>query len=385
MRFKKVILLKLIILLFCLSINASEIWHIDKVSVIGYEPTRAEILVKLVVQQLAIQGKITGIIGTSITKNSTEKRIETISKSKANIGVSSEILVMDSTMYIYLDKWNNTGKTIYNRQLKLKIGNDVKTVVSYIAESLLNKNSDRGHKIPGLVQDKNKKNIAVAGFEGIDISNNELLILADRLTSEIVKLDKFNVLERNQIEAILKEQEFVQTGCVSSECAIEVGQLLGVDEMLIGKIGKLGNVYIATVKLVDVAKGKIVKQENVEILGNLYHVVKHGIPTLAQKITNSKVENNIKEVANYLEGPQCDVTIETYPDDTKIYMNDSLIGTGDIDINIYPGMYEFRCTYEDSSVIIKKYITTSNEIDTTIKFKHYWDTEEKEDDFFLGL
>lgn len=368
-----------IVLLFCnLLLNAQEIWHVDKISLIGYEEARGKILVKLVNQELAIQGNIKAIHTNTITKSVTSQRKLALEKSKASIGVSSEILVMDSIMYIYIDKWDKSGNTIYKRQLKANIGDDVKTVVSYIAESLLNRNSHTSTRIPGLSRDKSKKNIAVIGFEGLNISNNELIILSDRFTSEIVKLDNFNVLERNQIEYILLEQQFSQTGCVSSECAVQVGQLLGVEEILLGKIGMLEDIYVVTIKLIDVAKGKIVKQESIEIRGELYHVIKHGLPKLALMIITPKTSNHETVLVDYRKAPQCDVTIETYPDETQIFMNDSLIGNGDIDINIYPGMYEFRCTYEDSSVYIKKYITTENEIDTSFKFKDYW--EEEEDD-----
>ena len=42
---------------------------------------------------------------------------------------------------------------------------------------------------------------------------------------------------------MLKEQGFQQSGCVSSECAVEAGKLLGVDQIVTGSIGKIGSYY----------------------------------------------------------------------------------------------------------------------------------------------
>ena len=86
-----------------------------------------------------------------------------------------------------------------------------------------------------------KQTVALLEFEGRGISQLEAKTLTDRLMSEMVNTDAVIMVERNQMEEILNEQGFQQSGCTSSECAAEVGALLGVQNMVSGAFGKLGN------------------------------------------------------------------------------------------------------------------------------------------------
>ena len=84
-----------------------------------------------------------------------------------------------------------------------------------------------------------KKNIAVLQFDAENVSTSEAKILTNRLNDELFNFGKFTVIERAQIEPVLKEQGFQQSGCVSSECAVEAGKLLGVYQIVTGSIGKI--------------------------------------------------------------------------------------------------------------------------------------------------
>lgn len=359
-----------ILLFLYLPIISEEIWLIDKPVVNGYPPKRAVILRKLVAQELKLQAGITAKLNDTLTLNDPIVRRYTLGKNGSSIGVSSEILVMDSIMYIFLDKWSKSGVSIYTRQLKVELGKDVKKVVSYIAESLLNKNRDTDSEIPGLSLSKNKINVAIIGFNSASISRNEAFTLTDWLISELVIQNEYNVIERAQMEEILKEQGFQQSGCVSSECAIDAGQLLGVQQMITGNIGKLNNIYRIDLRMIDVATGKITKQADTEIHGSIIEVAKYGIPRLAKILSGKKVEE--KEVIQQYHkkytmnsDPECDIGIELYPDSAKILMNDSLIGIGEVDIEVFPGNYKFTCQYKDSIISFYRQITEDNDLDTS--------------------
>jgi len=87
---------------------------------------------------------------------------------------------------------------------------------------------------PVKVQSQDLINVAVLDLEGRGISALEAATLTDRLRSEMVSVGAFQVVERGQMEMILQEQGFQQTGCSSAECAVEVGKLLGVSKMITG-------------------------------------------------------------------------------------------------------------------------------------------------------
>ena len=104
-----------------------------------------------------------------------------------------------------------------------------------------------------------KQTVALLEFEGRGISQLEAKTLTDRLMSEMVNTDAVIMVERNQMEEILNEQGFQQSGCTSSECAAEVGALLGVQNMVSGAFGKLGSSYTIDAKMFSVETGATIR------------------------------------------------------------------------------------------------------------------------------
>lgn len=105
---------------------------------------------------------------------------------------------------------------------------------------------------------QNQITVAVLNLDANGISEMEARTLSDELRRFLVSSNEFQVLERDNMEAILKEQGFQQSGCTSSECVVEAGKLLGVQKMVAGNIGKIGDLFNVTVRLIDVSSGKIV-------------------------------------------------------------------------------------------------------------------------------
>ena len=104
-----------------------------------------------------------------------------------------------------------------------------------------------------------RQSIAILDLEGRGISASETASLTDRLRSQLVKTGEVIVVERGQMNQILDEQDFQLTGCTSDECAVEVGQLLGVSQMIAGSIGKIGQAYMLDIRIIDVQTGTILE------------------------------------------------------------------------------------------------------------------------------
>jgi curli biogenesis system outer membrane secretion channel CsgG len=67
------------------------------------------------------------------------------------------------------------------------------------------------------------------------VTENEALSLTDALRSELGKSGKYQVMERSQMDDILKEQGFQQSGaCDEASCAIEIGKILAVNFIGVG-------------------------------------------------------------------------------------------------------------------------------------------------------
>ena len=71
-----------------------------------------------------------------------------------------------------------------------------------------------------------KEIIAVLDLEQIGLSDQEATILTQRLTTKLIAIDRYQVVERNNMDKILKEQKFQHSGCTDAECAWPAPQKL---------------------------------------------------------------------------------------------------------------------------------------------------------------
>ena len=137
-----------------------------------------------------------------------------------------------------------------------------------------------------------KINIAVLDLNGTGINEDEVLFLSNRLRTELFETGKFNVLEREQMNAILNEQGFQQSGCTTIDCAVEIGQLLNVQQMVGGSIGKIEDIYSITLRVIDVQTGAIVKTATKDHSGKLSTMLTDVIPVVANILATDK---NVEE------------------------------------------------------------------------------------------
>ncbi|MDO8804269.1 MAG: CsgG/HfaB family protein [Elusimicrobiota bacterium] len=105
-------------------------------------------------------------------------------------------------------------------------------------------------------------NMAVAEFVGKNVSQADASIVTDFLRTELVSTGLFNVMDRNNMDTVLAEQKFQNSGCTEQECAVEMGKLLNIKQILVGSLSKLMDSYYITVNVVDVETGKITASYN---------------------------------------------------------------------------------------------------------------------------
>jgi curli biogenesis system outer membrane secretion channel CsgG len=111
------------------------------------------------------------------------------------------------------------------------------------------------------------------------------------LRDEILKKGVYNVLERGLMDDVLKEQGFQQSGCVTSECAVEVGNMLGVQQMIGGSIGKVGNMYTVSARIIDVGTGEVLKSANYDLIGEIEELLMNGMNQVASELSGIRLNN----------------------------------------------------------------------------------------------
>jgi hypothetical protein len=139
----------------------------------------------------------------------------------------------------------------------------------------------------GLYAQNTKLNIAVLDLDPTNIREDDSRFLSDRLRIELFESGVFNVVEREKMNSILKEQGFQMSGCTSLECAVEVGQLLNVNQMVGGSIGRIENVYSITIRLINVETGALERTAKRDFRGSLSGMLTEVIPALADELSRS--------------------------------------------------------------------------------------------------
>ena len=130
-----------------------------------------------------------------------------------------------------------------------------------------------------------KSNIAVVQLLGGNISKTAIAALTDRLRFELFQTNYFQVIERDIMDEILMEQGFQQSGCTTNECAVEMGKLMNVENIIGGSINKVGNTFSSSIKMINIQEGNIVKIISFDYSGPIDEMLKRGMKKIAIELT----------------------------------------------------------------------------------------------------
>lgn len=145
---------------------------------------------------------------------------------------------------------------------------------------------------------KRMLNVAVLPFTGNSAVNaEELNAITSRFESELMAQGTFRVLERRNVDAILREQGFQQSGaCNTSDCQVEVGQMLGVERIVTGEVTRMEKLWSLNLRMVDVGTGAVASSHVLDIKGKLETVLRGGCPEMAEIIAGKKQPGNSRTV-----------------------------------------------------------------------------------------
>ena len=177
---------------------------------------------------------------------------------------------------------------------------------------------------------QNKKmKIAVMDFKaGVGVNAAEVEGLSDMLINTLYESGKFSIVERSQINQVLKEQKF-QASELTNEQLAEVGRILGVESVLIGTVnflaehknpdGSMTGEYNVDVRAVDVESGEVVTTAGAakstgstyrsmmekigrQLAANLMDEAPEVVVLKKGLITKSDIQDNYGNYIYYLDG-----------------------------------------------------------------------------------
>lgn len=109
-----------------------------------------------------------------------------------------------------------------------------------------------------------KLNIAVSDLKPVNVAEADALIVSEFVRSALVNTGTFRVVDRANMEKILAEFQFQQSGCTTEECAAQIGKMLNVQKMVVGSISLLRGTYYITASVVDVEKSEVEASQSTE-------------------------------------------------------------------------------------------------------------------------
>lgn len=100
--------------------------------------------------------------------------------------------------------------------------------------------------------------MAVLPFKAKEGVTQSLADFASELVSTgMVKTKLVTLVDRQSMDAVLKEQAFQKSGCTDDSCAVQIGRLLAANKILTGEIIKAGGTMVINARIVDVEKGHV--------------------------------------------------------------------------------------------------------------------------------
>jgi Skp family chaperone for outer membrane proteins/TolB-like protein len=121
-----------------------------------------------------------------------------------------------------------------------------------------------GFAVAQTAQNQEKPVLAVLNLKASEpITENEAIQITNFLQSELFHARRFTLIDRVQVDQVLKKVSFQRSGACDVTCAAQIGKMLAAKKVIKGTVGRLGNAYTISIDMVDVETTKIENSANI--------------------------------------------------------------------------------------------------------------------------
>ncbi len=133
---------------------------------------------------------------------------------------------------------------------------------------------------------------------GEGVSEKTVAAVSDAVNAEVRRHAGVTLVSQDEIKSALSlEEQKMMAGCSSTQCVAEVGGALGVDNMLTGSIGKVGESWLVFLKVIDVKKVTTLRQADRRIRKGGLDDVLDAIPGLVTELFGSSLATKAAPIA----------------------------------------------------------------------------------------
>lgn len=109
-----------------------------------------------------------------------------------------------------------------------------------------------------------KMTLAVYDFDASQVQESLAGAVTDFIQTGLSETGRFNIIDRSNVQKILKEMQFQKTGATTTESAVKIGKMLNVSNIVIGRVTQIGSKFVISIQLVNVELGQIIHTDSVE-------------------------------------------------------------------------------------------------------------------------
>jgi formylglycine-generating enzyme required for sulfatase activity len=126
--------------------------------------------------------------------------------------------------------------------------------------------------------------VAILSIQSSSVVRENLDRVSDFIAEEMEKKTSTKVLYLEDIRAMLHSEGLESLlSCFSDSCISQIGSAIGVDAVIVGGLGQLGNNYLFTLKMIDVLRSNLLNRESVRISGDISKILDE-IPSMVTKM-----------------------------------------------------------------------------------------------------
>jgi hypothetical protein len=138
----------------------------------------------------------------------------------------------------------------------------------------------------------NRDRVGVLGIDSKGFPAMEPSQMSNIVRTELDRMGKFEVIDRYDVEYLLKNSDLKADNCFGKECLVDVGKKIRADKMLSGSVELYGERIFVNLRLIDVGTSTIERTKVVEFL-NLRGQLPLMVGLTLQKMFEQPVDNEL--------------------------------------------------------------------------------------------
>ena len=180
--------------------------------------------------------------------------------------------------------------------------------------------------------------LAILDFKSDPILATKALSISEVLRNEFARRKQYQVLERSQIDTLLKEHQLIQSGVAEKSEAVRLGKIVSAQKVMIGRVIKYGDTLVISGRIIDIEKGIADSGANVSAGpdDDILKVVSLFVDKITGEKVTSETEVQIKaEKRNYSTWEDITVIFDNFPGTKYDYISLAEKGAGPDDYYTY--------------------------------------------------